>query len=347
MQSQLDAQRRKVDVDNFDVTVRELVRMVESNEIDRAPEYQRKFRWDEERESRLIESVLLGLPVPTIFMATNKDGTWELVDGLQRVSSLVHFAGQEEKLGSNIGKLNSLRLKGLEKLTAFNGLTFEELPESIKLHFYKRALRVTSLSDKSDQSVRFDTFERLNTGGIALSAQEIRACVYQGALSEFLEAAASSEKLASLIKLQKGRQDDGTLEEFVLKVFAYADGQSDFDGRVTHFLNGYAKNNQSADKVGKIKVEFDSLLRKLGKVQDGPILKDNYSVTPLNLAEAVFIGALKAQRARRKFDPQEGWLKDVKLLSFSTRGTNTRASLDGRISRAYELITGAAPELKG
>jgi Protein of unknown function DUF262. len=347
MQSQLEVQRRKVDVDNFDVTVRELIRMVESNEIDRAPEYQRKFRWDEGRESRLVESVLLGLPIPTIFMATNKDGTWELVDGLQRISSLVHFAGDPKKLASSINKEGSLRLQGLEKLSSFNGLTFEELPESIKLHFFKRAIRVTSLSDKSDLTVRFDTFERLNTGGIALSPQEIRACVYQGALSEFLEAAAASAELKALIKLQKGHKDDGTLEEFVLKMFAYADNQADFDGRVTHFLNEYAKNNQSVDKVAKIKSEFDSVLKKLTKIQAGPILKENYSVTPLNLAEAVFVGALRAHRAKKKIAPQEGWLKDIDLLKHSTKGTNTRAALDGRINRAFALLTGDAPKLRG
>ncbi len=116
LNTQFDSQRKKVDVDNFDVTVRELVRMVEEGEIDRAPEYQRKFRWDETRESRLVESVLLGLPVPTIFMATNKDGTWELVDGLQRISSLVHFAGSEPSLHASIGKNSSLRLSGLGML---------------------------------------------------------------------------------------------------------------------------------------------------------------------------------------------------------------------------------------
>ncbi|MEN5062130.1 DUF262 domain-containing protein [Luteimonas sp. TWI1416] len=347
MLSQLEAQRRKVDVDNFDVTVRELVRMVESGEIDRAPEYQRKFRWDEERESRLVESVLLGLPIPTIFMATNRDGTWELVDGLQRVSSLVHFAGSVEKLSSSINKEKPLVLKGLEKLSHFNGIPFDGLPEPVRLHFYKRALRVTALSDKSDLGVRFDTFERLNTGGIALSSQEIRACVYQGALSAFLESAASNSHLNSMIKLQKGRKDDGTLEEFVLKMFAYSDAQEEFDGRVTYFLNEYARHHQSVEKVAKIKSEFDNVVRKLSKVQPGPILKDNYSVTPLNLAEAVFVGALRVHRAKKKFSPKVGWLKDAELLKYSTKGTNTRAALNGRVSRAIELLTGADPILKG
>ena len=336
----------KVDVDNFDVTVRELVRMVEEGEIDRAPEYQRKFRWDEVRESKLIESVLLGLPVPTIFMATNKDGTWELVDGLQRISSLVHFMGEPEKLKSTIDKASPLVLTGLEKLSKFNGKLFDELPEPIRLHLSKRALRVTSLSDKSDLDVRFDTFERLNTGGIALSPQEIRACVFQGALSDFLERAASDSRLQKQIKLQEGHKDDGTLEEFVLKMFAYADESENFDGGVTKFLNNYAREHQSADKVAAMSSEFDATIRKFSKVCPGPILKKNYGVTPLNLAEAALAGALLLHRDKTKFQPEPNWLADKKLLKFSTGGTNTKKMLQGRISRAKDLLSGAAPELK-
>ncbi|RYD14766.1 MAG: DUF262 domain-containing protein [Lysobacteraceae bacterium] len=344
--SQFDSQRKKVDVDNFDVTVRELVRMVEEGEIDRAPEYQRKFRWDEARESKLIESVLLGLPVPTIFMATNKDGTWELVDGLQRISSLVHFLGDPAKLKSTISKNERLKLTGLEKLSLFNGKTFDDLPEPIRLHLTKRALRVTSLSDKSDLDVRFDTFERLNTGGIALSPQEIRACVFQGALSDFLERAASDSRLQKQIKLQEGHKEDGTLEEFVLKIFAYADRSDSFDGAVTRFLNDYARDHQAPEKVSMMSSEFDVTIRKFAKVNTGPILKQNYGVTPLNLAEAALAGALLLHREKRKFQPANNWLRDKHLLKFSTGGTNTKRMLQGRIDRAKQLLGGAKPELK-
>lgn len=101
---QLDSERRKVDVDHFDITIRELVRMAESEELKRAPVYQRKFRWNSTRESQLIESLFLGLPVPSIFVATNSDGTWELVDGLQRVSTLMHFVSEDKKLSSTLRK---------------------------------------------------------------------------------------------------------------------------------------------------------------------------------------------------------------------------------------------------
>ena len=120
LQAQLDEHRRKVDTDKFDLTVRELVRMAHVGELHLAPEYQRKFRWNTIRESQLVESLLLGLPIPNVFVATNNDGTWELIDGLQRVTTLIHFVG--EKVGLKvIGKREPLILDGLEKLTEFNG----------------------------------------------------------------------------------------------------------------------------------------------------------------------------------------------------------------------------------
>lgn len=160
LQEEFDQQRRKVDVDNFDITVRELLRMLDANELIRAPAYQRRFRWGPDEESALVESVLLGLPVPSIFVATNPNGKWELVDGLQRISTLAHFVAEPKALLQLIDKPEPLRLCGLaeRKLRAFEGKLFAELPGPIQITFTRRALRVTALSDKSDLDVRFDMF---------------------------------------------------------------------------------------------------------------------------------------------------------------------------------------------
>src|SRR5581483_3830838 len=93
---QLKEQRRNVDFDTFDIHIQQLLTMVKEGNIWVAPAYQRLFRWDEKRCSQLVESILLGIPVPSLFMATNKDNTWEVVDGVQRLSSLVKFAGDAE-----------------------------------------------------------------------------------------------------------------------------------------------------------------------------------------------------------------------------------------------------------
>ncbi len=148
LQEQLDKQRQRVDVDHFDIPVRELVRMVSEGELKTAPAYQRQFRWDKTRESELVESLLLGLPVPPLFVATDRDGTWELVDGLQRVSTLVHFISADSAATTQISKSAPLRLEGLTKLSAFEGLLYADLPTPMQLAFNKRPLRVTALSDK-------------------------------------------------------------------------------------------------------------------------------------------------------------------------------------------------------
>ena len=138
---QLDAQRRAVDFDTFDISVEQLISMVKKKTIEVAPVYQRQFRWDNVRCSQLIESLFLGIPVPSLFMAANADSSWELVDGVQRLSTLIKFAGESaDRERFNLG--HPLSLTGLEKLTSFDGKQFTDLPESLRLHFLLRRLRL-------------------------------------------------------------------------------------------------------------------------------------------------------------------------------------------------------------
>src|ERR1019366_3786326 len=132
-----------------------------------------------------IESVFLGIPVPSLFMAANADGRWELIDGVQRLSTLVRYIG-DPAVREAIGRPNPLKLSGLEKLSAFNSFAYQELPKSVQLQFSLKPLKVTTISDKSDLNVRFDLFERLNTGGVRLEPQEIRSCIYRGSFNELL-----------------------------------------------------------------------------------------------------------------------------------------------------------------
>ncbi len=202
---QLMEQRRKVDYDSYDVTVDELLRRLESGRIDIAPVYQRQFRWDPERQSRLIESVFLGIPVPHLFMATNTGAgarnTWEVVDGLQRLLTLVNFAGEPAvRTAAGLGG-NPLALTGLDKLTKFLKARFLQLPADIRDTLLDRPFKVIVLNDKSDLQVRYDLFERLNTGGISLTAQEIRECVYRGEFINLLSELASLQEFKTVVKL--------------------------------------------------------------------------------------------------------------------------------------------------
>jgi len=322
LQLELDDQRKKVDVDNVDVTLREIVRMAYANELIRKPPYQRKFRWEPHDESRLIESFYLGLPVPNIFVASNKDGTWELVDGLQRVSTLMHYVADPIGMVAAVGKKDPLRLDGLEKLSTFKGKTFADLPTPVRLSFLKRTLRVTALSDKSDLDVRFDMFERLNSGGIVLTQQEIRSCIHAGRFIDFLKELGADSNFASLLKLPKAKQDDGTKEELVLRFFAYLYDRNKFTASVKDFLNNYVEKAKAGFDYQEGKPLFENVTRTLMQIVGGVIVRSNGKVTPLNQFESIMVACAELLKDGKKIKkPRPGWMDDESLLSYSSAGT--------------------------
>lgn len=221
IQEQLDKNRRSVSFDSYDITVRQLYDMISESLIDVTPEYQRHFVWDEIRQSQLIESIFLGIPVPSLFMATNKDSSWEVIDGLQRLTTIVNFVGDNNIIKHVNPKGEKLSLAGLDKFDSINGLQFENLPKSLQILFQTRPIRITVLNDRSDFSTRYDLFERLNTGGVTLHPQEIRNCVYLGEFNDFIKDCSENKDFLSVIKITKNAERTGNLEELVLKFFLH------------------------------------------------------------------------------------------------------------------------------
>ncbi len=331
--NQLSEQRRKVDFDSYDITVQQLLSMVESGSINVAPAYQRQYRWDSLRQSRFVESIFLGIPIPNLFMAANADGTWELVDGVQRLSTLVHFAGTDVAR-KKLGMSSRLSLEGLEKLSAFTG-TFDQLVQSVQLHFLLRPIKVTTLSDKSDMIVRFDLFERLNTGGVALTDQEIRSCVFRGPFNDLLERLAKHPSFKKVVRIPDSKEKDGTREDYVLRFFAYLHSYKKFDHSVVDFLNDYMKaSSQSFDfTAGELlfKKTFDLLEKALPKG-----ITRGRRVTPVNLYEAVAVGAalaIKKTGAIRAAGAAT-WIESADMTQLTTGATNDRKRVTGRIEFA-------------
>jgi hypothetical protein len=341
LQDELERHRRSVDTEYFDLSVREIVRMVQEQEIRVAPAYQRKFRWSEAVQSALIESLLLGLPIPAIFVATNKDSTWDVVDGLQRTATILRFYGIDAPGDPELKFAKKpLVLNGLSQLTSFNGFKLGELPASIRLMLGKRYLRIQVLSDRSDPEIRFELFRRLNAGAVTLSAQEIRSCVFQGPFNDLLQELAEAPAYKALLKLQPKFQEDGTAAEIVLKFFAYLDRMEEFDGEVTNFLNAYMRSRVDGSRLEPDRKLFLDTVGYLHSVIDGPFTRSGVAVTPMNQFEGVLVGVGRIFRAgKTPKSPEPGWENDEKLVEFSTRGTNTRPKLRGRIARSEELFS--------
>lgn len=340
--SQLDKQRRTVDFDTYDITVQQLISMVESKAIDVAPVYQRQFRWDQLRRSHLIESVFLGVPVPSLFMATNRDGTWELVDGVQRLCTLVQFAGTDEAR-ARLSLKDALVLESLKKLSEFNGLIFNDLPDSIKLQFLLRPIKVITLSDKSDMVVRFDLFERLNTGGIALTNQEIRACIYRGEFNEFLEEMAGNKDFQKSVRLTQKQEKDGTREECVLRFFSFLNNYNKFEHSVVDFLNNYMRDaSKSFNYTRGRKIFMDTFLQVSRIFIKGIVRGPKRKITPINLFEGVSVGAALALQERNELVGEGAyeWVASEELKQYTTGATNNRAIVKNRIEYCRDRFLG-------
>jgi hypothetical protein len=338
---QLKQEREKVDVSSHDFSSREIVRMLEDGELNIAPEYQRKYRWTDETASSFIESVFLGLPVPPIFVATNVGFQWEVVDGLQRISSLVYFMGDDQEQLLSIGKSGPLKLTGLKKLSQLNGITWADLPLDLRRYFGRQPIQVIALTDKSVQEVRFDLFERLNAGSLRLSPQEIRSCIYRGRINQFIERLSINPDLNSLLKLQEQNQSDATIAEQVLKFFAYKNDPKSFKGPVTTFLNDYMVKASTNFDEAKEEDLFVKSVEHLSAVCNGlPFKRLQTNITPLVQFEAclVAIGMILERGDVPKL-PSSGWIEDAELVESSTKGSNTTVKLRSRIDRALVLFS--------
>ncbi len=341
----VNARRRNVDVQTTNFSVRELVRMVTEDELNVSPEYQRLFRWDVQSESRLIESLMLGLPVPSIFVATNDDFTLEVVDGLQRLSTLVHFIAPSAEALAGIRKTEALTLGELDTLPQLNGVDFAGLPKELQLHFSRTTLQVTALTDKSDYDVRFELFDRLNAVSLRLTSQEVRNAVYRGPFVAFLHDLAALRTFKELIRLDDERLRDGTLEETVLKFFGYRHARATYRGPIKPFLNDCMQKWRVQFPEEPFREEFVGAATTLhGALGGSPYLRAGYHATPMVPFEAALLASARVNEAKATPSPKSGWKEDARLRAVSGGGHNTPGKLDERIALSFELLTGADPE---
>lgn len=236
----IDNKIGEVRTDSLDMSIGELISLHEQGELVIQPDFQRLFRWSLHQRSRLVESVLLQLPIPAIFLIERDDGRLELIDGLQRISSLIHF------INPIAIKEDELTLDGCDLVTELNGTTFDELPLTLRLKLKRSAVRTIIIKRQSSQSIRYEMFKRLNTGGTKLSNQDIRNVNARmigpdGAeFYEFLIRCAKHQSFSSAVELMPTTafetRDD---EELVLRFFAAKNHISSFKGNINDWLDDY------------------------------------------------------------------------------------------------------------
>ena len=191
LETQIRAARHTIITDGYEMSIGEIVSLYREEELVINPAFQRLFRWDEGRKTSFIESIILGIPIPPLFVFQNDDGTWELVDGLQRTATILEFLGElREPDGKNI--LPPSSLMATKMLPDLNGVTWDSsdklsLTRAQKLDVRRARLRIEILKRESQNEAKYELFRRLNTGGASLTNQEIRNCTMVMIRPEFHE----------------------------------------------------------------------------------------------------------------------------------------------------------------
>lgn len=243
--SAIDAKVSKVHTQSLDLSFNELLDMHQNGELNISPEYQRLFQWSEGARSRFIESLLLEMPVPPIYVLEEEDGRYLLIDGLQRISSYLHLRGELDAphVDPPVAKGDKLRLEDCDIVEALNGKTYDDLGTALQIRLKRAFIRVEVVRKGSDSKFRYYMFKRLNTGGQKLTEQQIRNCTIRlldPTFNDFIIELSNNEDFKLCIETLSYQQKITAYDqELVLRFFALRNWKSKFKHDVADFLTEY------------------------------------------------------------------------------------------------------------
>ena len=246
---------RRANTQALDISFNELLDMADSGELNIRPDYQRLFRWSEGQRSRFIESLILEMPVPPVFVIEEDDGKYQLIDGLQRISSYLHFRGSLDAphLDPPVVRGEKLRLVDCDVVDDLNGLTFEGLPSALQIRMKRAFIRVEVIRKGTDPKFRYHMFKRLNTGGVGLSPQQIRNCAVRmlsNVFPDFIVDLSKKDYFQNCIEgLTLERILAAVNEELVLRFFALKNARIMFKHDVSDFLTEYMEGVADPDRA--------------------------------------------------------------------------------------------------
>lgn len=227
---EVEKARQEVVTDGYDMSIGEVINLYKDRELIIDPVFQRLFRWDDQRKTRFVESLLLGIPVPPIFVFQDEDGIWELIDGLQRISTVLQLTG--DLVGDRAEEIGDLVLNGTRFLPSLDGKRWnpsadgaeDGLGSKLQIGVKRARIRVEILKSESADTAKYELFQRLNTGGASLSEQEVRNSIAVSLNKDFYDWLIALSSDASFLRTT--RQTESALEreagtELALRFLAF------------------------------------------------------------------------------------------------------------------------------
>ncbi len=322
----------------------DLYRMKFEGILNIQPEFQRDVVWKAPDQTRFIDSLIKQLPIPSMcFSLDYKTQKWQVIDGLQRMSTICKFLSGEQWKLSNLEDVDP-------KIAGVSSLKFHDAQSELNQYLKKvqnLSLPITVIrcdySISTHMNYLFTIFHRLNTGGMRLNNQEIRNCIFAGSFNNMLKELCMLEEWKMLNKMKKG--DRFKYQELILRMFAFSDGYSSYRGRLATFLNDYMDDhkNMPANEIASRKNIFTRVVSLIYRevFQGNPPLK-----LQLSIIEALLVGVttniehlttIPAQELRLRFDKLQRHeeFSEVKLQE----GLSGKVRVQGRMNAACEIFS--------
>ena len=256
----IEEQKKRLTTTSLDLSFNELVDMIETQELNIQPDFQRLFQWSPATQSRFIESLLLEMPIPPIYVIESEENKYLLIDGLQRISSYLHFRGKLNAPSNEVKVGQKLQLIDCDIVPAFNGLTFDDLPTSLQIRLKRYFVRVEVVRYGSDPQYQYFMFKRLNTGGVLLTEQQIRNCTIRllnPHFNEFIVSLAANLDYQATTAYLTAEQRKGWYDqELVLRFFAFKNAIDSYVHEIGDFLTEYMERVSDSNNSQHIVFDY-------------------------------------------------------------------------------------------
>lgn len=242
----MNIEDKHVFTEKKDFPLSTLREMIDDGDIIPNPDYQRDYVYTEKQASKLVESVLMGIPIPTIYLCVEEDNTYSVIDGQQRITSLVRYLK------------NDFALTALQELNELNGKCYKDLPKDIQKKLKSSTLSTINLL-KQSSDLKYEIFARLNQGAVKLNPQELRNCIYRGTFNKMLDdIAVTNPHLHNLFHDDNNRK---SYQERILRFFALRNYQ-DYQSSMLKTMNSYMElhRNDGEDEIKAAKDRFNNTI---------------------------------------------------------------------------------------
>lgn len=335
----IPANERKLRTETYDFSVATICDYMKSGNII-IPPYQRGYVWGQIQASRLIESLITNCPIPVIYLSQGLDEVLSVIDGNQRLTSIMRYLDDE------------FELHGLTTFPELDGLKYSEMDPRFQRHIKNRTLRCICILKDTHPQIKFDVFERLNTGSVKLSAHELRHGLYMGSLMKLIESLSENKLLRTLTLTKNDKRMKA--DELILSFFAFSERWRDYNKPLANFLNVYCESNKEVNDIRQSELSLlfqntlDTVNEVLGekafKTYDAHMKNAKFNAALYDAQMIAFMEldlSIEAIERLKNLDMgtlNHNFISSEQFSKYISSGTTDRNSVINRITEYKEFI---------